>query len=427
LLAAYSRNDADHDTDSGVALIDMAPSTTPPTRLATGPGIHDIAFDAPGRIAYVSNADANTVSVIDMTAQTIAGTVPTGRRPVILAYSALARKAYVAAQDGTITAISAAPAATANIAGPDGIMALRFAPGGRFALAASPQAGEVVVIDAATDRIVQRFAVAGEPDAIAFTEHIAYVRHGANEFIEAFPLEQIGIEGQTPTAINVAAGRLALGAISAPARADSMVALPEGDGLMIANPGDRQIYYYREGMAAPSGSLSTYGREPRAVTVIDHRLREAELGTYRSVGRLPRAGSYILVVSIEAPRLTQCLEVRVEPDPSAIEPQHPRLTIADMAVTKTVRAGVPALLQFRLLDSETGAPVSDVHDARVRSFLIPGNALALNPARPLGDGAYAAEVTLPSAGNYYVFVEAPSAALAPAAGRLISVAPAPRP
>lgn len=423
LLVSY-RAASGNATESGVAVVDLAAPTVAPSRIATGAGPHDIAVDAEGQFAFVSSAGADTVSVIDLSARQIARMVPTGHRPVALAYSALARRAYAAAEDGSVTAVGTAPSApVATIAGPPGIAALRFAPGGRFLLAASPEAGQVVVLDTATDRIVQRIELAGQPDAIGFSDRVAYVRRRASEFVDAFPLDQIGSEGRSPSAVSVGVGQLALGAVSAPARADVMAPVPGGDGMVIANPGDRAIYYYREGMAAPSGSLSTYGREPRAVQVLDRRLREAEPGVYRTIGRLPRAGSYDVVLYIDTPRIVQCFEARIAGDSAGDEGTAATPLVTDLVVSGAPRAGAPMALQFRLVNPQTGSPMSGVSDARVLSFAIPGQNAARGLARPLGDGAYAAELTVPAAGNYYVFVEAPSVALAPAAGRLVAVAP----
>jgi hypothetical protein len=423
LLASYS---AANGSDGGVAVIDLAEPRSA-TRIATGAGPHDIAIDADGRFAFVSNALAGTVSVIDLAAQRVTATAAAAR-PITLAYSALAQRVYAGAEDGSVTAIGATPAtALATISAPPGLSALRFAPGGRYLLAASPSAGEVVVIDAATDRIVQRMQVDGQPDAIAFSGRVAYVRHRANAFFDAIPLEQIGIEGGPLTPISVGVGRFALGAVSSPVRADAMAPVPDGDGLMIANPGDRAIYFYREGMAAPSGSLATYGREPRAVRVLDRRLREVEPGTYRTVGRLPRAGIYDVVLFVDSPRITQCFEVRIERDSADGKAAIATPLVTDMVLAGNARAGAPVPLRFRLVDPETGAPVSDVRDARVLGFHIPGTHALRSAATPLGDGAYQAEVTAPVAGNYYVFVEAPSVALAPAAGRLFAVAPSAAP
>ncbi|WP_315832135.1 hypothetical protein [Bradyrhizobium prioriisuperbiae] len=428
LLASYRAASGGNEAENGLALVDLGTPTTSPSRIATGAGPHDIVVDNEGRVAFVTNAGADTVSVIDLAAKRIARTVPAGHRPTVLAYSALARRAYVAAEDGKLTTVSASPSApTATIDGPRGITALRFAPGERFLLAASPQAGEVVVLDTATDRIVQRFPVAGQPDAIGFSDHVVYIRRRASEFVDAFPLDQIGIEGRTPSAMSVGMGQLALGAMSASARADVMAPVPGGDGVMIASPGERTIYFYREGMAAPSGSFTTYGREPRAVQILDRRLREAEPGVYRTVGRLPRAGTYDVVLYIDAPRLVQCFEVRIDEDSKGGDGTAATPRVADLALNGTPRAGAPLALQFRLVDPQTGAPMNGVSDARILSFAIPGQSAVRSIARPLGDGAYAAEITMPVPGNYYVFVEAPSVALAPAAGRLVAVAPAASP
>jgi hypothetical protein len=420
LLASYRAAGG----ESGVALIDLAAPTAEPVRIPTGAGPHDIAVDNDGRFAFVGNTEANSVSVVDLIGRRIAGTVQTPRRPLVLAYSALARRVYVTSEDGKVTAIGATPVAVlGRIDAPAGIVALRFAPGGRFLLAASPKAGEVIVIDASTDRIVQRMKVDGGPDAIAFSDRVAYIRHAAGAFFDAVPLDQIGIEGGALTPISVGAGQLALGAFSTPALADAMAPVPDGDGVMIANPGDRAIYFYREGMSAASGSLSTYGREPRAVRVLDRRLREVEAGTYRTVGRLPRAGLYDLVLYVESPRIVHCFEVRIAPDAADAKATVATPVVTDMVLSGAVQAGVPLALRFRLVDPETGMPVSDVHDARVLSFLIPGTDAARSAATPIGDGTYQAEVTPPVAGNYYVFVEAPSVALKPAAGRVVAVAP----
>ena len=46
--------------------------------------------------------------------------------------------------------------------------------------------------------------------------------------------------------------------------AEVMVPAPEGNSVILANPANRVIYYYAEGMAAPMGSFQNYRRERRA-------------------------------------------------------------------------------------------------------------------------------------------------------------------
>ena len=65
-----------------------------------------------------------------------------------------------------------------------------------------------------------------------------------------------------------------------------------------------------------------------------------------------------------------------------------------------------------------------MRDVLVVSFRVPGDDRSQSLARPGAGGLYEAEIAVPESGTYYVFVEAPSVGLVPAAGRLIQVAPA---
>lgn len=412
LLASYRQG-----AEGGVAIFDLSKPDAAPVKLATGAGAADIAIDADSRFAFVTAADADQAWVIDLAAGRIAASVPTGRHPIAVGYSALARRAYVAAFDGTVTVLGTEPpGALGRVPGPDGLVALKVAPGGRFVLAASPEGAQVVVLDTATDRIVQQLAVEGRPDAIGFTNHLAYLRRRGDEFLETLPLDQIGVEGRTPNALNVGIGQLPLGAVKLASRAGSMAPVPGGDELLIANPGDEAIYDYHEGMAAPSGSFAAYGGEPRAIEVVDRSLREAAPGSYRTVGRLPRAGTYDVVLYLDQPRLVHCFEVAITGDQAVPPPQ-----VAGMALGAAPMAGRPLPVKFRLVDPVDGTARTGVRDVRVVSFRVPGDDRSQSIARPGADGLYEAEITVPDSGTYYLFVEAPSVGLVPAAGRLIQV------
>jgi hypothetical protein len=412
LLASYREGAV-----SGIAIFDLSQPEAPPVRLATGTGAADIAIDADSRFAFVTAADADRAWIIDLAAGQIAAAVPTGRHPVAVGYSALARRAYVAASDGTVTVLGTEPpGALASVTGPDGLAALKVAPGGRFVLAASPEGGQVAVLDTATDRIVQRLAVEGRPDAIGFTDHLAYLRRHGDEFLETLPLDQIGVEDRTPNVLNVGIGQLPLGAVRLAARAGSMAPVPGGDELLIANPGDEAIYDYHEGMAAPSGSFAAFGGEPRAIEVVDRSLREAASGSYRTVGRLPRAGTYDVVLYLDQPRLVHCFEVAIGGTEADGPPR-----VAGMVLGAAPVAGRPLPVTFRLVDPADGKSRSGVRDVRVVSFRVPGDDRSQSIARPDADGLYRAEIAVPDGGTYYLFVEAPSVALVPTAGRLIHV------
>src|SRR3569623_2663098 len=101
-------------------------------------------------------------------------------------------------------------------------------------------------------------------------------------------LGQIGLDNQAGGAADFPAGQHSLGAASL---ADSIVAAPDGPAVLVANPGERMIYLYKEGMAAPAGGFSTYGRAPRAVLVVDHGQRESARGTYATAVPILQSGT----------------------------------------------------------------------------------------------------------------------------------------
>jgi hypothetical protein len=423
LLASYHGADA-----SGIAILDLSKPDAPPVLLPTGAGRADIATDAASSFAFVTAKQADRVWIVDLDQRRLVADLATGARPVAVGYSALARRAYVAAEDGSVTVLGTdPPAALGRIAGPAGLAALAVAPGGRFVLAASPSAGQVIVVDTATDQIVRTLAVEGRPDAIGFTDRFAYLRRKGDAFLEAIPLGQIGIPGRAPNVLNVGIGQLPLGAFAMSSRAASMAASPDGGDLLIASPGERAVYDYHEGMAAPSGSFASYAGEPRAVALLDRGLRETMPGTYRTTGRLPRAGSYDVVFYLDQPRLVQCFDLRIQADPADGAAGAPPPRLDAMALGAAPQAGGVLPIRFRLVDPASGAPQTGVPDVRVVSFRMPGRDRAQSHARAEADGFYTAELSVPHAGLYYVIVEAPSVALAQTTARIIDVAPAATP
>ena len=71
-----------------------------------------------------------------------------------------------------------------------------------------------------------------------------------------------------------------------------IVPTPEQSAVLVANPTDKTIYFYAEGMNAPMGSFQNMGREMRAALAVDRSLRETEPGVYIAHFRLPADGAY---------------------------------------------------------------------------------------------------------------------------------------
>ena len=90
---------------------------------------------------------------------------------------------------------------------------------------------------------------------------------------------------------------------------------PEGNAVIVANPVDRVLYYYSEGMAAPMGNFQNYRREPLAVAIVDRSLRETAPGIYSTTVKLPASGHYDVAFLTDSPRIAHCFETTADPNP----------------------------------------------------------------------------------------------------------------
>jgi hypothetical protein len=335
---------------------------------------------------------------------------------VSVAWSELAGAAYVADQaSGTVYAVD--PAGTVRSAVPTraGTARLRFAPGGRWGFALNPKTDTVHLIDAATDRQVQNGSVAAGPFQVTFSNELAYVLHRGSDTVLMIPLDEIGEEGRPLPVVDTPGGQEPFGAGRLPALADGLIQAPGADAVLIANPADEAIYYYKEGMAAPMGHFKNYGRQPRAVLVVDRSLRErTAAGVYETAALLRGPGRYQLAVFLDTPRRLHCFETEVAVDPE-LEAERLRrgpLAVEPRLASRRVTAGRPAEVAFRLTHPATSAPAEGLADVRVKIYRAGGHWQQRRAAEPRGDGVYAASIAPPEPGTYLVAVESPAGRLA---------------
>jgi hypothetical protein len=190
--------------------------------------------------------------------------------------------------------------------------------------------------------------------------------------------------------------------------ADGVVQASGENGVLVANPGDRAIYFYMEGAAAPMGNLSNGGHEPRAVLSVDRNLRERAPGVYETTTKLPGSGVYDLAVFLDRPRVVTCFEVRVAADPATAKPKQPAIRV-EPRVPATAAVGETVPLEFRLTDAGQGKARQGAVDVMI---LMAGPAWQRRaPAKEVGDGVYRVEFRVPTAGVYNIFMESQSQAL----------------
>jgi YVTN family beta-propeller protein len=404
---------SDSGEDSGVAVIDSERFTIG-ARIATGKGHHEIALSNDNRFAFVTNSEAGTVSVIDVRSFKKLNDIATGRKPSSIAFSPTAGMAYVADEtDGTIAVVDALRSkVVAKIQSGPGLGQIKIAPGGRFGFVPNPAKDLVHIFDTASNRIIQTADIRNGPDQISFSNSLAYVRSQRTEIVTMMQLPKGGVTASQVAVFDFPGGQHALGKTSKTSPADAIVQAPGEDAVLVGNPADKSIYYYKEGMAAPMGTFSNYAREPRAVLVVDRSLRERSPGLYETSARLNRAGLFDVAFLLDTPRIVHCFPVRVEADPDlAALRDFGGVRIEPLGSNPTIRVGESIRLRFKLSDPKTKELKGGLTDVASLIFLAPGIWQKRQLAKEVERGIYEIEFEAPQEGFYYVYLESPSARL----------------
>jgi len=400
LWAGYN---AKGDEPGGVSVIDTETLERVAT-IATGRGHHEIALSDDSRWAFVSNRTDGTVSAIDVRTLKLERTLKLGGQPIALAYSKLAQALYVAdAQGGVVRVIRPGEFTTvARIAAKPGLGPMRFTDDGRWGLLLNTSEDRVLVIDPSSNSLVHTLDVQAQPYQLAFTRAFAYVRALGSERVSMIDLSTLGA-GKKPRVLSFAAGAvppkaagdLVIGSSIAPAAGDA--------GVLVVNPADNTTYFYMEGMNASSSNYQAYGARARAVTVVDRSLQEIEPGVYASRVKMPAAGRFDVAFSLDSPQMLHCFSTTAAPNP-LLAATRKGVKVDYLLESNKVKAGEKVTVRFRVYDGATGAPKTGLDDMLVKTMLAPSRGVAVVAASEVGDGVYQAEVAVPLAGAYYVYV-----------------------
>jgi len=393
--------------ESGVTVID-ADSMAVVGRIRTGKGHHELAFSTESRFAFVTNREEGTVSVIDIRTMKKIRDVHTGGRPLSAAWSSLANALYVADEDGGGVAVvdGERHEVVARVPGKPGLRVIRFTADGRYAFAVNALENTVQIIDASTQHAVHVIPVEAAPDQVTFSRAFAYVRALGSEYVTMIPLSELGKSAPLSTK------KFTTG-VYPPGRApyipitDAIVPTPEQYAVVAANPAEKTIFYYTEGMTAPLGNFRDYGHDPLAAIVVDRSLREKMPGLYSAKVRFPLSGAYDVAFFLDTPRIVQCFRVAVNPDPRLEKAAPKGLDLVYLFDRRTIGVGESVPLRMKITDRATNK-AADLADVIVWISLASGNWQRQVIATHLGEGVYETPLSLPQRGVYYVHVECPS-------------------
>lgn len=379
----------------------------------TGRGAHDLAVSHDSRHLFVTNDADGTVSIVDTGRMEKLADVAAGAGPLSLDWSAQAGAVWVASVDGTLTAVrsdSREPASRVHTE--PGLGRIRFAPGGRLAFITHPSKNTVHILDAATGRIVQTADVEAGPDQVTFSDELAYVRHRGSETVLMIPLREVGVEGRPVPLVDFPGGQHPPGRLPAPMLADGIIQAPGAAAVLVANPEDKAIYYYKEGMAAPMGHFPGYGKRPLAVQVVDRSLRETSPGLYETAVQMGRAGAYDVAVLVGSPKVLHCFPLTVAEDPRMAQRRNRKpLDVQYLVDRAEVPVGEEVRVRLKITDPASGAPRTGLQDVRVLTFLSPGHRQKRQIASEVGEGVYEIRFQAAEEGVWFVFLEVASAGL----------------
>ncbi len=404
----------DGEEPGGLAVIDTRRGEMA-AHLSLGELPADLVFGAADHRLYASLRGQGQVAVIDTGEPTVAARLDVGGSPSALGFSELAETVYaVDGARGRITAIGGESGReiVATIEAEKGLGEIFVAPGGRLAFVVNGPNDLLHIMDTASNRVVQTGPVEDHPDQVAFSDHLAYLRHRGSEIVLMIHLLQVGREGEPIPMVDFPGGHTPFGEVSRPSPAAGIVQAPGATAVLVANPADRAIYYYKEGMAAPMGHFQNYGREPRAVLALDRSLEEGLDGIYQTSAMLRRPGTYDLAFFLDAPRTFHCFEVEVLPSPE-LEAERARIRRAELELVapRRLEVGDPAVLRLRLLETGSGQPIGGLEDLRITTFRGPGLEQHRRWARPRPDGSYEVDLQASAAGLYRVLAQSASARL----------------
>jgi len=396
-------------TDAGATAVD-AGTLGVAKKIDTGRGPHRLAVTGDNRSVLVTNAGEGTVSIITIGTLATAPGIPAGKQPVAIAWSSRSEMAYAAGADGVITIIEPRRGrAVARITTHPGIHDIRVSPDGKWAFVLNHEMKLVQVLDAAANRMVHVGVIEGTPEQITFTDTLGYITQIRDDAVLMSTLASLGEFGKPLSLADFTGGDHPPGSVPRSSLAAGIASVPGENAVVVANPADGSILYYKEGMAAPMGQFPNYGHNPAAVMSLDRSMRERTPGSFQAQTRMPGPGLYDVEVFVDAPRVISCFELQVEGDEGRErERRFGRIAINYLDRPLTLPVAQATSLRFRMVDVRTNEERRGVEDVSALVVQTPGGWRTNQRAVPRDDGTYELSVTPPKPGTYFVYLESPS-------------------
>lgn len=404
------------DGQTELALVDVL-AMKEITRVSVGRGLHTLALAKNTNWLFATNADDNSVTVINRAERKRTATIGVGATPVAAAWSEAAQKlAVVTINGGTLELLDPIKAeVTKRITLQPGMVNVGLFDQGRHALAINQLNNRVTLIDLASGIVKGEMEVAAKPDQISFSREFAYIRGQGTAKMSVLNLQQARV-GRLQ-AVAVPMGQRAPEDAAAAINVASVVAsAPEGNGVLVANAADAIIYRYAEGLMVPVGNFSNYKREARALMVLDNSLTEGEPGVFEAATRFETGGRYDVVIKNLRPAVTLCFTVDVPGADRQTQIANAAALSIELENTTRLQDG-KSVVRIRLSNASKQA-IPDIRDGMLLAVQTTTQWQRRVALRPLGEGRYEVVMTLPDTGTVDLMLSVPSHDVGFANGRI---------
>jgi DNA-binding beta-propeller fold protein YncE len=401
-----------NDDSDEIHLIDDVTGDVVAT-IDVGNGHKEIAISPDGKLAIASAADDNEIVLIDLQSHKKLDRYSIPEGITGLAFTSQGVAFAVNERLGKIFAgVGGKFNSDQHFDVGIGAAVIGVSGNGRWVFIGNPVENKVDIFNAST--FEKRYTVKGlvRPDQIQMTEDFAYLRSSGKAGVVLVRIDSLDRQGQ-PVISEVQMGTLPPNRSSDQGIAAAMTPSPEGSAMIIANPADKTIYFYQEGMMAPAGTMKNYGRQPRSVLVADWSLHESEPGHYQTRAIFPRGGRYDAYVLLSDPRIGVCMKVDVPQDMAmpGLDVETSRELILKTAWNSSTRitAGAAATMEFAAILKEGSKENNDLlpEDLVVRSFVPPVGPAENLKVRRSGKG-YAVDFVPAVSGQMTLLLGAPS-------------------
>ena len=177
------------------------------TTVTVGSNPVGVAITPDGNYAYVANSGTTTVSVIQISTNTVIATVTVGSTPQNIAITPDGTYAYVANYNsGTVSVIQISTnTVTATVTVGSNPVGVAITPDGNYAYVANHSSGTVSVIQISTNTVTATVTVGTDPYGVAITPdgNYAYVTNNGSDTVSVIQINSVvnswhGIKGTIP-------------------------------------------------------------------------------------------------------------------------------------------------------------------------------------------------------------------------------------